>query len=466
MNGGTRMMLGNYQRNNDVQYMEQIVPVQLPAEVDYDVIRRGFWESSDMMYKYSLGMMAQKANFLQQNPQSPEMAALPEMQQLPAVTRVRERETTFEIDQAALERLVAEVSAVFTEYKDIYNSSVAISGAEIDLYRLTSEGVQLKEPGGQVTLSVAAETRADDGSTVGDSFTLSLLNPAEIPSIEKMKERVRAFAEGLMQLKSAPLVEEYYNGPVMFEGGAVATILSGNLLYRGGLIANRSLGPSRGGLEDQFGGKIIDNRLTIKNYTTMKEYNGTPLYGYYEMDGDGVTPVAEMTLVEKGVFKKMLNGRIPTLKAPESTGSARFMFSPQSPTVTVGIGTIHIQVDKGVAHAKMKKMLIKAAKDAGQSCAYIARGIAGSAPVVYRVDLKDGKETRVRTAGFRMPDLTKLQKITAISSKEEVMNTLSNYSPASMIYPAGMIVDGLVIEKTTPKTEKEPALKVPRQREM
>ena len=70
----------------------------------------------------------------------------------PAVTRVRERETTFEIDQAALERLVAEVSAVFTEYKDIYNSSVAISGAEIDLYRLTSEGVQLKEPGGQVTL--------------------------------------------------------------------------------------------------------------------------------------------------------------------------------------------------------------------------------------------------------------------------------------------------------------------------
>ena len=68
-------MLGDYQRNNDVQYSEQVVPVKLPAEVDYDVIRRGFWESSDMMYKYSLGMMAQKANFLQQNPQSPEMAA-------------------------------------------------------------------------------------------------------------------------------------------------------------------------------------------------------------------------------------------------------------------------------------------------------------------------------------------------------------------------------------------------------
>ena len=45
------------------------------------------------------------------------------------------------------------------------------------------------------------------------------------------------------------------------------------------------------------------------------------------------------------------------------------------------------------------------------------------------------------------------------------MNYLPNYYPASMIYPAGMIVDGLVIDKATPKTAKEPALKVPRQRE-
>lgn len=209
----------------------------------------------------------------------------------------------------------------------------------------------------------------------------------------------------------------------------------------------------------------MDERLTVKNYTNKKEYNGTPLYGYYEMDGDGVTPEAEMVLVEKGVFKKMLNGRIPALKAPETTGSSRFIMSPQSPTLVTGTGTIHVQAEKGVAHEKMKKLLIKAAKAAGQSCAYIVRGISGSALVVYRVDLKDGKETRVRTTGFRMPELTKLLKLVAISSKEEVMNYLPNAYSASMIYPAGMIVDGMVIEKANPKTEKEPALKLPRQRD-
>ena len=45
------------------------------------------------------------------------------------------------------------------------------------------------------------------------------------------------------------------------------------------------------------------------------------------------------------------------------------------------------------------------------------------------------------------------------------MNYLPDYYPASMIYPAGMIVDGLVIDKASPKTAKEPTLKVPRQRE-
>ena len=51
------------------------------------------------------------------------------------------------------------------------------------MYRLTTEGVQLKEPGGYVSVTVSAEVRGDDGSNLGDSFSLSLLNPAEIPSV-------------------------------------------------------------------------------------------------------------------------------------------------------------------------------------------------------------------------------------------------------------------------------------------
>lgn len=76
-----------------------------------------------------------------------------------------------------------------------------------------------------------------------------------------------------------------------------------------------------------------------------------------------------------------------------------------------GTGTIHVQAEKGIAHEKMKKLLIKTAKGAGQSCAYIVRGIAGSALVVYRVDLKDGKETQCPYHGFPHAGVDKIVEV-------------------------------------------------------
>lgn len=46
---------------------------------------------------------------------------------------------------------------------------------------------------------------------------------------------------------------------------------------------------------------------------------------------------------------------VPTLKAPESTGSARFMISPDNPMTIVSPGTIHVQTSKGVGPEKLKK---------------------------------------------------------------------------------------------------------------
>ena len=122
-----------------------------------------------------------KANYLQQNPRPSEEENLPDMQELPAVTKVQERGVPFEINRDYLDQMVTEVSAVFNEYGDIYNSSVSISGMEIDMYRLTTEGVQLKQPGGQVTLTVSAEVRSGEGSKLGDSVPVPS-SPQVIPA--------------------------------------------------------------------------------------------------------------------------------------------------------------------------------------------------------------------------------------------------------------------------------------------
>lgn len=464
LSGGTQLFLGDYQHNSDIQYMGQIAPVGLPQEADYDNIRRGLWQSSDQMYRYSLNTLAQKTNYLKQNPLPEAEAAVPDMQELPAATHITGRTQPYEIDMSAIENLAARLSAIFKEYKDIFNSSVVINGTDMDIYRLTTEGQQLKSPQGNVNVIVSAEIRTDDGMTLRDSYSFSAETPAGLPSEEELAKNLRSFADGLLRLKSSPLVEEYYTGPVLFEEGAVFSVFERTLLGAGGLIAMRSLAPNPGTLDQMLGRKIADPRITIKNYTALTEYAGQPLWGHYETDAYGVVPPKEMTLVDKGIFKNMLNGRIPTLKSPVTTGSDRFMAEPSSLVSQPNFGTVHISVEKGTSPDKLKKELLKAAKAEGLAYAYIIRRVGRGNSLVYRVNVKDGQETQMRVMQLNLPDLTKLGSLKGLSSGERVRNYMFNNTPVSAIYPSGIIVGDVEINRPTPKTEKAPAIPAPLQR--
>ena len=241
--GGVQVMLGNYLHNSDIQYMGQVAPVQLPAELDGYNIRRGFWETSDLMYRFSLQVMARKIAHLKSNPLPPAEAAVPDMQQLPAVTKMVERPRPFEVDLVALEGMVKELSALFKDYKELFNSNVMLVAVEQDNFRLTSENVRLKFPLGLVGLTVSASVRTTDGSTVSDVLAISSLeNPADLPSLEELKKKVTDFADNLMELKETPMIEEYYTGPVLFEEGAASRLFTENLLSPGSTQGSRPLG--------------------------------------------------------------------------------------------------------------------------------------------------------------------------------------------------------------------------------
>lgn len=370
----------------------------------------------------------------------------------------------YEYDIRELEQLASRLSAVFKDYKDIFNSNVVVNGTDMDIYRLTSEGVKLKQPAGMASVIVSAEVRTDDGMTLRDTYSVSEETPGKLPNAEELEKNIRAFADRLLSLKSAPLSDSNYKGPVLYEDGAVPMAFNQNMLTIGGLIARRMLQPSPDLLENRFGEQIVDSRLTVKNLTGLKEYNGTKLWGHYAVDADGVEPEKEAVLVENGVLKSLLNGRYPTLKAPETTGSTRFMIEPGQPTSMPTFGTVHISVEKGTAPEKMKKALQKAAKSAGQDYAYVVRRINGGASEVYRVSVKDGSEEQVRLGSVPVPSLSQLENLGAISSGEQVLNLAPNSCPVSLICPDGMIVEDVELVRPTLKTEKEPAIPAPLQR--
>ena len=462
--GSVQLLVGGYAHNNDMQYVNQVSLAAMPVGADYYNIRRGFWAATDEMFRYALGDWMQKENYLKSNPLSAELASLPDMQELPAVTRIEERTLPYEYDIRSLEELASRLSAIFKEYRDIFNSSVVVNGTDMDIYRLTSEGVKLKQPAGMASVIVTGEVRTAEGTVLRDNYSVSAETPGKLPDVQELETAVRAFADRLLALKSAPLTDSNYKGPVLYEDGAVPMAFNQNMLTVGGLVARRMLQPSPDLLENRFGEKILDSRLSVKNLTGLEEYNGTRLWGHYAVDADGVEPAAETVLVEGGVLKGLLNGRYPTLKAPVTTGSTRFMIEPAQPTSMPTFGTVHISVDKGTDPEKMKKALQKAAKSAGQNYGYIVRRINGGASEVYRVSVKDGSEEQVRVGAIPVPSLSQLEKLGAISSGEQVLNLAPNSCLVSLICPDGMIVDGVEIARPTPKTEKAPAIPAPQQR--
>ena len=464
MKGAVQLFLGNYHRNTNVG--GQTLPVSLPAEVDYDGIRRGFWQASDMMYKMSLQLLMKKTSYLKEHPLPAEEEALDELQQLPGITRHTQRTKVFGINQKAFENMVKELSAVFLGYKEIYNTSVLLTGIETDIYKLTSEEVSLKFPLGIVTLEVKGTVKAADGASISDALRIQAETPGELPSLEELKKQVTDFAAGLMALKNAPCIEGFYSGPVMFEEEAVASLFNLHLLKQGALFANRTFGRGNAGaVASRFGEQILDKRLTIKNYTAMETYAGKNLKGNYDMDMEGVVPMPELTLVEQGVFKAMLNGRTPAPHAPVSTGSSRMALMPGNFAAVTAPGTTHILVEKGTKPQKMKADLLKAAKAKGLKYAYIVRTVAGMASKIYRVDVKSGETTQVRGANIPFITFSQLMNLGDISSEERVDNYWwNNTCFASMIYPSAITIDRLDISKVTATPEKEPELKYPLQR--
>ena len=429
--GSSQLLLGDYNNTNDTRFVGQFMKVGMPAEADYDMIRRNFWLVSDAAYKMALREAAAKEAALKSNPQTPEEAQLPDL------------------------------------VKEIYNSSVGISGLDMEVYKQTSEDVTMKQPVTYVNLFAQGYVTTEDGVRIGDALSILVARPQDMPSLEDLKKKVTAFAENLMKLRNAPVVEEFYSGPVLFEDGASSSIFVNNLLNQSGLFAYRKPIGQAGGrtLEGRIGRKIIDNRLTVKNYTSLEKYDGTPLLGAYEIDAEGVIPEKEMTLVDKGILRQMLNGRVPSLKTQHSTGSSRFVMTGSDIVYVTAPGTIHIQVDKGTKQDKMKKALIKAAKDEGLDYAYIVRSIAGPASRIYKVDVKDGSETQVRFGDVSAINLAKIKRVLDISSKENVSNYILNRQVlSSLIYPASVLIEDVEINKSEPKKEKEPVLKFPLQR--
>lgn len=444
------VLLGNFRRTSDVPVQPLILGGTSTETVDYGALRRSFWQLTDNAYKNSINMMAQKENYLQQNPLPSALEKIPDMQRSLPVTYAEE-EKPFDIDEQHLKGIAKELSAIFKDYPNLYNASVEVNGDELTSYRLTSENVNLTLPHSRITIRAKASFKDADRVAMSDELTLNYEAPQDIPSIDELKAQVKAFADQCEALRQCPNMPEYYKGPVMYEDEAAMQVFTANYLAPNQFFAQPAMQEAQKSLGQKLGKKIMDERITIKNLTDQTSFNGAPLFGHYAVDADGFKPASEMVVVDKGVFRMMLNRATPAQYAEKSTASARLGNNPQMSAPTVGVGTLAISADGTTAQEKMEKALIKAAKKHKLDYAYII-----SAPVnctglrLYQVDVKTGERKLMKTNQLILPTSDQMREMVAISGESIVKNQVSPYT-YSVIYPKSIIIDDVELNKPVMK---------------
>jgi hypothetical protein len=238
-------------------------------------------------------------------------------------------------------------------------------------------------------------------------------------------------------------LQEVYAGPVLFYGPAVAHALVSSLFsFRENLVATNAIlsaqdyrPESSTALDTRVGKLVADHSITVKATPTQEEFQGQPLVASYAVDSEGVVPATELTLIEHGILKNMLNDRSLTRPDQKANGHSD------------GPAVINISTDKHFSPAAIKAELIAAAKKEGLEFAIIIRGGAGfgsGMTEIWKVDLETGNEELLRPAQLGEISLKHLRRVGGSTASQAAYTVETEDSRlASFIVPTALLLDNI-----------------------
>ena len=394
---------------------------------DYLSLRRRIWMATDAAYKRAVDVYARKkATFQNRVNTDP----------IPDFSRETPREHLAPAPAprpvgASWRDTVRHVSAIFGEMPDIHQAQVSLSVTQGTRYFLNSEGFKTVAPVELATLAVQAQTQAADGMALRNSFTTFGKTLDDLPSRAAATGRARELAANLVELRDAPVGDDYY-GPVLLEGRAAGQLLARSLVplflsqrpptrdraARGGGRGGRG-GAGLGGRGStpflrRLGSRVLPESLTVTDTPSLTSYGNAPVPGVYVVDEEGVL-AQDVTLVQDGRLMTLLTSRAPQLNLPTSNGHARGGDAQAS--------VFQVTSTSGVPATDLKAKYLELLTEQNRPFGYIIRGVAGSRTVKVT---PDGQESLVRGVALGRVAQGDFRDILEVSEEQ----ALYTYRPA------------------------------------
>ena len=435
-----------------------------PIENDYNSIRHALWLATDAAYKQSVEQLARKRAFVQNKIRGEQ---IPDFSKETPVTVVQAR-LGLQIDKARWEKQIREWSAIFREFPQVQESNVVMEAQLTHHYLVNSEGTRTLQPAMLVTVEVEAETQASDGMRLRHWIPFNAGSIDQLPSAQDITKAIRQMATDLTALRSAPVLDADYSGPVLFTGQAsaemFARVLGPNLSgQRLPLSEQQQAQTTRSELVDRLNRPVLPRFLSVYDDPTAQRIGDKELLGHYSVDDQGV-PARRVSLIEQGVLKNFLMSRRPGKDMPQSNGHGR---SGVPGRETAQIGNLFIQSSEGKTYDALKQQLIKMCQEENLQYGLLIKALNpdGRSPIgvpvlTYKVYVSDGHEELIRGAFAQGIPIRSLRQIEAVGNDTFVVNRLtgSNELPTAMsVVAPSVLLEEMELKRPT-GTQQQPAL--------
>lgn len=471
--GHPSLLIGNYERNNlgymDINSMYNRGFHWYVCLDDNPVgIATAIWQDLDGRYKTEAERYESKISSMKQQNIDEEDLAVIDFEKVEPVNIIQ---NTINVNQDKnyWEEYVKKSSAVLRKYPQLTKSNISAYIRNTMVYYYDTDNSQYAVPAPYCRLNLNVEAKTKDGQELAERMYVEHTSTDQMPDLETWIRDCETFVENFLKLLDAPMIDDAYSGPVLFEDQAAVEAVQEKFMNQQAIIAKGKLigndqvrqyysgNLSPNNMEMMLNKKVISRSLSLKTMTGSQTYGDIKLEGFYPVDAEGVVPEEELYLIEDGVLKSMLNRRTPTKKIHGSNGHYRFNYNNMTPQIAPG--NIVLTSTDTYSKADLKKKLLDAAKEEDFEYAYIVRRMWGNdATMVYRVYVADGREELVRGAKIDYFTLKSFKKVLGTADTNYVRHTANYGSLATYVVPDGILFEELEVTKNGNINLKKPHL--------
>lgn len=424
-----------------------------PVEDNAESLRWQLWEATDQAYKVaSQALAAKRATLSQYSAGQPfdDFAHATPVQAIEPLAAIN-------FDPEAWEKTIEKASELYRGDPKIDMLSSLARCWAVNQYFVNTEGTVTRHGYTGCFVDTTGTTQASDGMRLSDDVPYRTAMPQDLPSREQILADTGKMLARLKALREAPMVDDDYQGPVLFSPDAAAevfdSLIGPNVLGRRPRPGNsaRTVGP----FASSYKTRVLPAFVSVTDDPTMASFDGQPLQGHYTTDDEGV-PAQKVAVIVDGILTNYLIGRDPIQDFPQSNGHGRA--GPGQPPAP-RVGVLEVASKDALSPDAMKKKLIELCRQDNLTYGYYLAETAAvqtlSPRLLYRVYAKDGHEELVRGAVFNQLDARALRNGLVALGNDPVVSNREGAVPRTIIAPSALI-DDIEVKRTDQKNAKLP----------